>query len=336
MRIALLPPLLLLLGALLAPSARGEELFTPLRGADGRLWRGDQVHPRGLLPPLDDGRPAWIENLRWCYRPALDGKAFWTPLYVPCALDLDKVRSVTLLGSPFPPELFAAHYALLFRFDAGGMAPLLGRAPADARFAAEGLVVSVEAKFERGQSFGLSTGLTGRHAIVFCLSTYRNYRHHAVDMCGRDMEAWPLKVSRHEARAMAWICLSKALRSQGQDTYWLTRRSCTTEAVDSIVAGLALAKEGRRASKEDILADAFSRPYPDERSDLRRVYAGGLLVNPVMSIPSLLPWALERRAYLENPPEIVSRDDEGLWESLEADRRALAEPLPHWTDLSAR
>lgn len=325
--------LTLLLIVLLPRSGRTEDGFTPYRGADGKLWRGDQVHPRGILPPLGDDRPAWIENLRWCYRPALDGRAYWKPLFLPCAFDLSKVRAVSLLGSPFPPELFAAHYALLFHFDEGGMDPLLGGAPADARFRAEGLVVSVEAKFERGDSFGLSTGFSGRHAIVFCLSTYRNYRHHAVGMCGRDMERWPLKLSRHEARCLLWVCLDKALRSRGQDTYWLTRRSCTTEAVDSLVEGLALAGRQRGSLKRDLVTDAFSQAYPDERKDLRRVYFGGWIVNPVMSIPSLLPGALERRGFLENPPEMIGWDDEGIWESLEEDRRALSEPIPHWRDM---
>lgn len=332
MRLACLSLMLLLLGGVL----RGEDGFTPIRGADGRLWRGDQVHPRGMLPPLEAGGRAWIENLRWCYRPAMDGKAYWKPLYLPCALDLSKLRSVSLLGSPFPPELFAAHYALLFHFDEGGMAPMLDHAPIDAQRKADGLVVSVEARFERGQSFGLSTGLTGRHAVVFCLSTYRNYRHHAVAMCGRDMEKWQLKVTEKEAQAMAWVCLSKALRSQGQDRYWLTRRSCTTEAVDNIVEGLAMARSRRDALKRQLVEEAFAKEAPEDRKDLRRVYFGGLMVNPVMSIPSLLPSALERRGFLDDPPEIVSWNDEGLWESLEADRRALAEPLPDWRDLLDR
>ncbi len=296
-------------------------------------WRGDQMHPRPVAGAPDEGPWVFhIDDFRWTFLPPDATDQRWKPVFLQARVDTRKVKAIHHLWSPFFPEVVAGHSAMLLELEPGGLTRHGdGGVAVPLPEAGTGVVLSVEARIRRGDAYSFQKGLMGRFELVYSLSTEANYRQRNLDIYREGIHRWRLDLSPEEARWVARAALEQALRDHRGETYWLTRRSCSTEFMDMLIDGLERAETSRAEAVKALRSDlAESREQPLSRAEeawhglrsaaasaggllnplrwlglsrdnVRRTTPLGLFVNPVMSMPAQLPGVLYRRGLLDSP-----------------------------------
>jgi hypothetical protein len=306
------------------------------------VWRGDTMHPRPLAGAPDEG--PWVfhvDDFRWTFLSPTPERPAWEPVFVPARIDLSRVRKLSMIWSPFFPDVVAGHTALLIEFEDEHAVRRLGEAAdrTDVPAVATGVVLSVEARMKQGEKYGFSDGLRGKFPLVYSLSTYANYKQRCLDVYQGELHRWDLELDEVEAKAVAQAALKATLRDHRGETYWLTRRSCSTEFMDILITGLERAEdltkalrrgddvaglrqslsETRRADLDAAEAEGKSilghlwsaggavlhavnpaRWFGFTRDRVRRTTPLGIFVNPAMSLPAQLPGVLARRGLLDS------------------------------------
>lgn len=327
------------------------------------VWRGDTMHPRAL--PGAPGEGPWVfhvDDFRWTFLEPTPERPAWEPVFLPVRIDLTRVRKLSMLWSPFFPDVVAGHTALLIEFEDQEAVARLGDAAGrrDVPPAATGIVLSVEARMKQGEKYGFTDGLRGKFPLVYSLSTYANYRQRCLDVYQGELHRWDLELSEVEAKAVAQMALQVTLQNHRGETYWLTRRSCSTEFLDILIDGLERAEDLDEALDrgEDLdgLRDSLRQTRDADldaaeaegrsilgmvwdaggavlrtlnpfrwagmtRDRVRRTTPLGIFVNPAMSLPAQLPGVLSRRGLLD------SKDPDEVMK-YEAPPAATAAPLP--------
>ena len=311
-------------------------------GGEPIVWRGDTMHPRRLAGAPDEG--PWVfhvDDFRWTYLEPSSARPAWEAIFVAARIDLTKVRRVSMLWSPFFPDVVAGHTALLIEFEDDQAVTRQGPSALrqDVPPAASGVVLSVEARMKQGEKYGFVDGLRGKFPLVYSLSTYANYKQRCLDVYQGELHRWDLELSEVEAKAVAQLALETTLQNHRGETYWLTRRSCSTEFLDILIGGLERSKDLDQALDrgEDLagLRDSLSQTRAADldtaeeegrsilgtlwdaggtvlralnplrwvgmtRDRIRRTTPLGIFVNPAMSLPAQLPGVLSRRGLLDS------------------------------------
>lgn len=311
-------------------------------GGEAIVWRGDQMHPRALAGAPDEG--PWVfhvDDFRWTFLSPTTERPAWEPIFLPVRIDLTRVRRLSMLWSPFFPDVVAGHTAMLIEFEGTDAVTRLGDAAArqDLPPTSTGIVLSVEARMKQGEKYGFVDGLRGKFPLVYSLSTYANYQQRTLDVYQGELQRWDLELSEVEAKAVAQVVLETTLQNHRGETYWLTRRSCSTEFMDMLIQGLERAQDydsaldrgedlaGLRESLRDTRAADLDAAEDEGRSLLgrawdfggavvrtldprrwlgihrdkvRRTTPLGIFVNPAMSLPARLPGVLHRRGLIDS------------------------------------
>lgn len=306
--------------------------------ADGTrtLWRGDQFHPVRLPGPAAEANDVFVvDNFRWAFEPGDGVESKWRPVFTRARIDLTKIRQLHLLWAPFKPRFLAGHTAFYIELDDGGLTRADG--VTDGPFPnPKGVVLSIEARMkvfvdpETGartpELYGFKDGVLGKYPVVYSLSTYENYQQRCLDVYESELHSWRFTLDPRETREVARAAMRASVANHRGETYYLTRRSCSTELMDFLIEGLEAAE-----ARADAVA-AMQRSLDDtrgvsiwsilggvrdaggavlnfldprrflgfRRDEVQREFLGGVLVNPAMSFPAQMPGVLARRGLLES------------------------------------
>jgi hypothetical protein len=297
------------------------------------LWRGDQQHLR-INPHIDFESPSifHVSDFRWTFqrRPSEEREELWEAIFADARIDLSRVRAISMVWSPFFPRKFAGHVGIFLEMDPGGLQLEGSQAErSDLSPVSAGVVISVEARMRHGQRYGFTAGLRGKFPLIYSVSTLENYRQRCLDVHHKEMHRWRLVLAPHEVRAVARVALETALQDHREENYHLVRKSCGTEFVDLLIAGLEASKRSdredpriqglrqsqrlTRALSDPVVAQAAESRSPSwwkklsprywlglQRNHIRRTAFGGFLLNPMMSFPARLPGVLYRRGLLRS------------------------------------
>ncbi len=325
------------MGGLTSPIQAAKKSYTPfqdppeIRSQTGGdvWWRGDQMHPAALAGVPNQG--PWVfsvRDLRWTFLAPKTPEGSWEAQFVDARIDTSKIKDLHLLWSPFWPEVVAGHTALYIEFEEGAV-----ERTSESRAGAQGLstfsnglVLSVEARMKQGEKYSFTGGMKGDFPLVYSLSTFDNYKQRCLDVYQGSLKRWKLNVSPLEKHFIGRTAIEEALRPENRiKGYNLTRRSCATEFVDILIAGVERSETARKALREQGSIEGLEGRLEGEevgedpgrirrvlravnpfrragisRSNFRRTTPHGILVNPYLSMPARLPFALERRNLIES------------------------------------
>jgi hypothetical protein len=249
---------------------------------DGKLWRGDQFYSESVFPRNQDGTydrdgVFEVDMFRWGFAPPQEGSDEWQPRFARTRINTSSAFRTTYLLNPFKPRKIAGHAALLVEFAEKDAITNL-----ETGETSQGLVLSIEARFEHGQGFGFLKSYTTGFPLIFILSTKEDFEQRLMDMYQEDLELYVMDVDVQESHDLAQAMVNAALIPHRDRKYNLTRASCVTALVDVMNKGL----------------------HPGRR--LKRKYLGGLFVNLKMSFPAQLPKVLSRRGLIrERLPDMI-------------------------------
>lgn len=249
---------------------------------DGKLWRGDQFYPESVFPrsaagTYDQGGIFEVAMFRWGFAPPEGSSQEWQPRFGRTRIDPSSAYKTTYLLNPFKPRRFAGHAALLVEFEDPNAITNL-----ETGETSQGLVLSIEARFEHGQGFGFLKSYTTGFPLIFVLSTWEDFQQRLMEMYQEDLELYEMEVDPEVSESLAHSMLNSALTPHRNRKYNLTRASCVTA-----------------------LVDVMNKGFPKEMR-LKRRYLGGLFVNLKMSFPAQLPAVLSRRGLIrQRLPDMI-------------------------------
>jgi hypothetical protein len=154
-----------------------------------------------------------LSNVRWGF-----GKG-GRPRFEDTTIRPDQVKDVYLILEPFQPEWLAAHGALGFELDKGGVVGADGKRSA-------GLVLSVEARLKKGQSYSLVEGFKDRFGIVYQVGTMTDFYQKTVARQGNRVIRYRLKLTAAQKQALLRNALAEAVQDRSGEHYHTTRNSC--------------------------------------------------------------------------------------------------------------
>lgn len=170
------------------------------------------------------GDQVLVHNVRTTvYRTAED----FTPVYDDRTYDLRRLRGVWFGVVPFSSWRGVAHTFLSFEFD-GGPRP-------------EFVVISVEARKERGETYHFAKGLFRQYELFYVVADERDAIRLRTNYRGDAVYLYPIKAPPERAGALFTAMLERANRLREQPVFYNTlTRNCTNtiaQHVNSLVPG---------------------------------------------------------------------------------------------------
>jgi hypothetical protein len=225
---------LLAAGVSLAKKA-DKKPYTPwTEPATGIEWRGDQRHPARLDQIAGENeRIVRVDSFRWSFT---EQEKSWDVDFGQAWLDTSGVTDISLIWYPFFPKRIAGHTSLLLHTKPGALKRIQGGKLVPSQ--ATGVVFSLEARMRKGQKYGFKDGVTGKFGVVYSISTWENYIQRCIDVKHGAIHRWKLSISPEETQEYAAAIMDHTLLDHSQETYWLTRNSCSTAVVDMLIKGI--------------------------------------------------------------------------------------------------
>lgn len=244
-------PVVLALSFLASPGfAKDRKPYTPwTEPGTGIEWRGDQRPPTRLenVSRRDRDFVFQVRDFRWDF---VEGPDSWTADFGDARVDTSQVTGISLVWYPFFPERIAGHTSLLLHTRPGAIHRIVDEelVPTDS----QGVVISLEARMKKGEKYGFKDGVTGKFGVVYSVSTWENYIERCIDVYQGAIHRWQLSIDEAEAREYAYAAMAHALLDHNDETYWLTRNSCSTSVMDMLIKGIRRYQEvsGTKAREE--------------------------------------------------------------------------------------
>lgn len=186
-------------------------LFTT-RASNDRDWQPNLA----VLPHADfEDDLVHVYNIRNTSYVSPD---IYTPAYYDATFDLGRLESVWFVVEPFSDWGGAAHTFVSFGFD-------------DGRFVS----ISVEARKERGESYGFVRGLLRQYELMYVVADERDVIKLRSNYRRDDVYLYPIKTERARIRQLFVAMLERAnqLRRRPQHYNTLTR-NCTSVIVKHV------------------------------------------------------------------------------------------------------
>jgi hypothetical protein len=192
-------------------------------------YRPDQ-RPAQLMGASPDGSSVTVSNMRWGFKERHTSKPFdqltpaekqaWKPRFQDTRIQTGKVKEVYLMMEPFKPELFAGHAILGFEFERGR--EMVGRNGKKAR----GLALSVEARLEKNEPYGLIRGMKDQFEIVYQLGTMKDTYQKVLKRQDHKLIKHKLKLTQAQKDKLLANTLAEATKDRTGEKYHTTRNSC--------------------------------------------------------------------------------------------------------------
>jgi hypothetical protein len=187
-------------------------LAEPLVPSNDRHWRDDQ---KRLATAEFRGDEVTIRNIR-NFRHLSDDEH--VPGYYDKTFDLNDIRSVDFVVVPFPDLPDLAHTMLSFGF-AGG----------------EHVALSVEARYEDGESYNPALGLMNQYELMYILGDERDLIQLRTNVWLNDVYLYPARATPEQARALFVDVLRRANQLAARPEFYNTlANNCTTNIVNHI------------------------------------------------------------------------------------------------------
>lgn len=195
------------------PAAAGIGWLLAQRPSNDRRWVTEQSV---LAEPTVAGHRVTIRHVRdfhysapGRFKPAWDDRSY----------DLDGIESVWFILTPFSNRWRApAHSFVSFGF----------RGPRGPEY----LAISVEARKEVGETYGLFTGLTRQFELMYVIGDERDVIGQRAVFGGYDVFLYPIKATRAKMRAMLLGMLARARTlEQHPEFYNTATNNCTSNLV---------------------------------------------------------------------------------------------------------
>ena len=156
-----------------------------------------------------------IQNIRnTTYRTAID----YTPTYFDATYPLAELATLDLLEVPFKGAPSVAHVEISFGF-------------ADGRH----LGVSVEARYEVGESYDPLGGLCNQFELIYVIADERDMIRINTDINGNDVYLYRLNLTQQEVQAIFVDIMSRANKLSTQPEFYHTlKNNCTSNIIDHI------------------------------------------------------------------------------------------------------
>jgi hypothetical protein len=181
-----------------------------LRPSNARDWAADQdVTASATI----DGDSLFVRNVR-DFR--YDSLGHATPHYYDAAYDLDSVRTAWFILTEFSKQYRApAHTFVSFGF-------------ADGRY----MAISVEARREEGESYGILAGMFRRYELIYVLGDERDLIGRRAAIEGDDTYLYPVNAPREAIRDMLEDMAERADSLQDNPEFYNSFfNSCTSNLV---------------------------------------------------------------------------------------------------------
>ena len=156
-----------------------------------------------------------IQNIRnTTYRTATD----YTPTYFDATYPLAELATLDLVEVPFKGAPSVAHVEISFGF-------------ADGRH----LGVSVEARYEVGESYDPLGGLCNQFELIYVIADERDMIRINTDINGNDVYLYRLNLTQQEIQAIFVDVMSRANKLSTQPEFYHTvKNNCTSNIIDHI------------------------------------------------------------------------------------------------------
>lgn len=182
---------------------------------DAREWNTKQ-RPAQLVNKTDAG-VYQLANIRWGFADASDYSNL-QPEWRNATIDVNKVSDVLFIVKPFEPEWLAAHCLLIFRFSE----PFVS----DRGEKADGFVLSIEARLQKGQKYSLMQGNFGKFFIVYQLGTEADYLQYCAIEKKR-LIPFKLKLTHGQKVELLKNTIEESVKNRDGEKYNTINNSCT-------------------------------------------------------------------------------------------------------------
>lgn len=193
----------------------GSISWRSVRPRADRVWIPEQARaPQFTF----DGRIVRIANVRsFRYTARHD----FTPRYVDRAYDLDKLRSVSYVLTPFYMSFRGpAHSFVTFGF-------------ADSQFVS----ISVEARREVGETYDVLTGLFKRFEVLYVVGDEPDLLGQRAAFTAEPVYLYPIKASQEKMKAMLVSMLERANHLRDHPEFYNTiTNNCTSNVIEHVNA----------------------------------------------------------------------------------------------------
>lgn len=187
-------------------------VLSVLEPSNDRDWSADQA----VLPHAEfDGDRVRVHNIRNChYR----GQDDYTVDYYDKTFDLDKLDSVDFIMVPFAEAPTMAHTMLSFGFEGKDY-----------------LVLSVEVRKEKGETYDPLRGLLRQYEIMYVLGDERDLVGLRANHRLNDVYIYRAQASRRQARALFVDVIHRVNQLHDEPEFYDTlTNNCTTNIVDHV------------------------------------------------------------------------------------------------------
>jgi hypothetical protein len=181
-------------------------LWTLKQPSDDRVWVPDQAR----VPVVQYGQSSvTIHNFRnTLYRTRDDFDVRWETR----TFALDQISSLDIMIEPFMEWQGISHFLMSFGFEDG-----------------EHVCVSVEARVEETEEFGILPALFKEYELVYVVGDERDLIHQRVNFQGHPVHLYPVRVDdREQLRALFVLVLNHAAKLKKRPQFYNTLiRNCT-------------------------------------------------------------------------------------------------------------
>ena len=199
-------------------------VLAPVKPRNDRVWVPEHARmPRATF----DGNRVHIENVRNFRHLAPGG---FVAAYDDRTYDLDRLEAVWFVLVPFGTTWRGpAHSFVTFGFRGDSTSPS-GRAR-------DYVAISIEARREPGETYGVFAGLLKRFEMLYVVGDERDLIGQRAVITGDEVELYPIRTTPEKMRQMFVGMLERANRLREQPEFYNTlTNNCTSNLVDHVNA----------------------------------------------------------------------------------------------------
>lgn len=216
-------PVAVILSALVLALAITAAVLAPIQPRTDRVWAADHARaPRatfvGRHVTIDD-----VRNFRWL------GPGRFVPAYERRTYDLDRLESAWFIVVPFGKTWRGpAHSFVSFGFHGDS---------ATGDTATRYVAISVEARREPGERYGIVTGLLKRFEVLYLVGDERDLIGQRAVIANDETEVYPISTSHEKIERMFVEMLQRANALLEHPEFYNTiTNNCTSNLVDHVNA----------------------------------------------------------------------------------------------------
>jgi hypothetical protein len=219
------------------------------KNVDSNAFRYDQK-PSQLINKSNDIYK--VSNIRWDHEPPRDDRP-GISVTKDTVIDTLKIKRVLFILEPFAPEYIAAHSMLFFEMDPQGVTCIDS---AGKKLKSSGIVFSMEAFLEKGDSYDLKKGLGKNFRNIMQLCTLEDRYNMTLAKRGHKLRPFELNLNKTQQQNLLKAALDFACLDHNAEFYNTYVKNCT----NTLIQLINLVVEPKRAIPEWILPKIFYNP----------------------------------------------------------------------------